>query len=52
MVKNPEFISILRNFRGEIKCFKKNNSGEPCHASVCGEDTLLQDFDIEEYFKN
>ncbi|MBM7691644.1 hypothetical protein JOC77_001051 [Peribacillus deserti] len=50
MVRDYQFIRLLSSYEGEIKCFRINISGEPCHASLCGEETPLQDFNIIEYF--
>jgi len=49
VVDNEEFINLLVNFNGDIKCFGTNKSGEPAHPRNKGENTKLIDFDLNKY---
>jgi hypothetical protein len=49
MVKNDHFLSLLKKNMDKIKCFRINTSGEPCHASICGEESPIVPFDFMKY---
>lgn len=51
MLDEEKFINLLANFKGKIKCFGTNKTGEPSHPRNKGENNNLIDFDLSKYPK-